>query len=198
MIKKLYEAGCFNFQKFILDNIKKLSLNSNEALVLIKLLEKYPSSNILSRDDLASDLAISKSLLEETLYSLLERKFYEEYIKTDNGIGQDYFSVDCFFDKVEAVLNTNLVNLDDELYMANQYVTAQMNRVLTAKELEILTSLIKEDRYTTKDIERAVEILKGKNKLITIKNIAQSIVVKEDIKISPTPSVVKDFFKSIK
>lgn len=198
MIKKLYEADCFDFKKFIFDNIKKLSLNSNEAIILIKILEGYKKSKILSSEDIANDLAYPKNTVENTLLSLLERNFYEQYVDYNNGIGQEYISIDGFFDKVEAILNNSLVNIDDELFIANQYLTKQMNRILTAKDLEILTSLIKEDRYTSKDIENACSILKAKNKLITMKNIAQAIVVKEEVKPNPTPSVVKDFFKSIK
>lgn len=198
MIKKLYESGCFNFQKFIFDNIKQLSLNSIEAIVLIKMLENYQNSKILSSDDIANNLAYPKNTVEEALLSLLERNFYEQYVNYDNGIGQEYISIDGFFVKVEGVLNNTLVNIDDELFTANQYLSKQMNRLLTARDLEILTSLIKEDRYKAKDIENACDILKSKNKLINMKNVAQAIVVKEEVKVSPTPSVVKDFFKIIK
>lgn len=198
MIKKLYEADCFDYKKFIFDNIKKLSLNSNEAIILIKILDNYKKSKILSSEDIASNLAYSKNTVENTLLSLLDRNFYEQYIDYNNGIGQEYISIDGFFDKVEAILNNTLVNIDDELFIANQYLAKQMNRILTSKDLEILTSLIKEDRYTSKDIENVCSILKTKNKLITMKNIAQAIVVKEEVTPNPTPSVVKDFFKSIK
>lgn len=198
MIKKLYEAGCFNFQKFILDNIKKLSLNPNEAIVLIKILDNYTKTKILSSEDIAKELGYTKAMVEEALLSLMDRTFYEQYINYDNGVGQEYISIDGFFAKAEAILNNTLVNIDDELFLANQYLTKQMNRILSSKDLEILTSLIKDDRYTLKDIETACNSLKNKNKLITIKNIAQAIVVKEEIKTNPTPSVVKDFFKSIK
>ena len=38
MLKKLYNSGYFNYEKFIIENLKKLSLSPDEAIVLTKLL----------------------------------------------------------------------------------------------------------------------------------------------------------------
>lgn len=198
MLKKLYEAGCFNFQKFILDNTKSLSLNSDETMVLIKILEGYFQSKTLSSEALVLSLSLSKAKVDKALASLLERNFYEIYINYDNGVGQEYISIDGFFKKVEAVLGNHSVNIEDEMFSINQYLTKQMNRILTSKELEILTSLIEEDRYRLSDFEKSCEFLKSKGKIITLKNIAQALVVKEEPKQASAPKVIEDFFKSIK
>ena len=50
MLKKLYNAGYFNYEKFIIENLKKLSLSSDEAIVLTKLLYHAKKDNQVSFD----------------------------------------------------------------------------------------------------------------------------------------------------
>ncbi len=198
MIKKLYECGCFNFQKFILEHTKPLALNSDEAVILIKILEGWTKEKTLSSEALVADLSMTKAKADKALASLLERGFYEIYINYDQGIGQEYISLDGFFQKVSAILDANLPDFKDELYSINQYLTKQMNRILTAKELEILTSLVLEDRYTSDDIQKACEYLKGKGKLLSMRSLAQALAVKEEPAVRTSPKVVKDFIERIK
>lgn len=198
MIKKLYECGCFNFQKFILEHTKPLALNSDEAVILIKILEGWTKEKTLSSEALVADLSMTKAKADKALASLLERGFYEIYINYDQGIGQEYISLDGFFQKVSAILNANLPDFKDELYSINQYLTKQMNRILTAKELEILTSLVVEDRYTSDDIQKACEYLKAKGKLLSMRSLAQALAVKEEPAVRTSPKVVKDFIERIK
>lgn len=198
MIKKLYECGCFNFQKFILEHTKPLALNSDEVVILIKILEGWTKEKTLSSEALVADLSMTKAKADKALASLLERGFYEIYINYDQGIGQEYISLDGFFQKVSAILDANLPDFKDELYSINQYLTKQMNRILTAKELEILTSLVVEDRYTSDDIQKACEYLKGKGKLLSMRSLAQALAVKEEPAVRTSPKVVKDFIERIK
>lgn len=198
MIKKLYECGCFNFQKFILEHTKPLALNSDEAVILIKILEGWTKEKTLSSEALVADLSMTKAKADKALASLLERGFYEIYINYDQGIGQEYISLDGFFQKVSAILDANLPDFKDELYSINQHLTKQMNRILTAKELEILTSLVVEDRYTSDDIQKACEYLKGKGKLLSMRSLAQALAVKEEPAVRTSPKVVKDFIERIK
>ena len=199
MIKKLYECNCFDYQKFILNNTKQLSLSVEEAVVLIKLLDNYKISKIMSTETFKS-LALVKSHLEKALLSLLERSFYEIYINYDNGIGVEYISLDGFFNKVEMLLNNEVANPKDELFLVNKYLNEELNRILVSKELDIVSSLVLEDCYKLDDFKRACEYLKGKNKLLNIKNIAQALTVKKEEKtaISPASKTVQAFFDSIK
>ncbi len=198
MLKKLYQMGCFNYQNFILEHMKELYLSSDEAIVLIKILDGYRTNKSLSSESLISSTSLTKSKVDKSLASLLERSFYEIYINYDHGIGQEYISLDGFFVMVEKILNHKNIDTNDELYAVTQYVTKKMNRILTSKELEILTSLIIEDKYTFKDIEKACDYLKLKSKIITLKNIAQALVVKEEGKPKVTSKVAQDFYNKIK
>jgi len=200
MIRKLYESDCFDYQRFILNNSKLLSLSADEVVVLIKLLDNYKNSKIMSTESFKS-LSIVKSHLEKALLSLLERSFYEIYINYDNGIGVEYISLDGFFKKVERILNNQNINPKDELFLVNKFLNEELNRILVAKELDVVSSLVLEDCYKLDDFKRACEYLKGKNKLLNIKNIAQALTVKETEekpKIATAPKSVQAFFNSIK
>lgn len=199
MIRKLYEEGYFQFQKFILDNAKALALTPEESVVLIKILEEYPRSKSLSGEALSENIALTKAKMDKALASLLERGFYEIYIHYEDGIGREYICVDGFFAKVQNILGIRKEDFQDELYRVNQYLTKEMNRILTSKELEILSSLVLEERHTLADIERVCEALKKKGKIITMRALAQGLSVKDEPQpVNPSSKVVQDFFKSIK
>lgn len=197
MIKKLYECGCFNYQKFILDNTKNLSLTPDEAVTLILVLDSYLIDKQLSYERISSKSSLSKAKLDSVLSSLLERHFYEIFISYDNGLGTEVLELDGFFDKVKAILDNKSIDNDDELFRINKYLTKELNRILTSQEIEMLTSLVLEDRYTLNDFEIACEKLKKKNKLITIKGLAQILVKKDEPEVKPS-GYVKDFINSIK
>lgn len=199
MIKKIYDCGCFDYQKFIFDKMKNLALNSDEAIILIKILDKYSISKVLSNDELISELPLTKAKIEKSLASLLERNFYEIYVNyNEKGIGVEYISIDGFFNKVNQILLNNNQDINNEIFKVNQYLTQEMNRVLTSQEIEIVNSLILEDRYTLEDIKTACKKIKDKNKLITMRNLAQALTVKEEAKQAEMPSVLKDFLGKIK
>lgn len=200
MLKKLYEAGYLDYKKIILSNLRKLSLSANEAIVLIKILDNYMQDRNISIDKLQDDLLIPRGEIENALSNLMERNFYEIYINYDNGIGNECTILDGFFRKIEALLNNELDNSSDEMFKINQLVCNYMNRILTSNEFEILSSLVTEDKYDFKAFENACKQLKERKKNITIKSIAQALVVKEPNKPKPSneSSLVKDFFNSIK
>ncbi len=200
MLKKLYEAGYLDYKKLILSNLRQLSLSANEALVLIKILDNFMVDRSVSLEKLQEELLISRAEIETALSNLMERNFYEIYINYDNGVGNECTILDGFFNKIKALLNNELENSSDEIFRINQLISKSMNRILTATEFEILSSLVIKDKYDYKSFDNACKLLKEKKKNITMKSIAQALVVKEDIKPTDniTSSVVKDFFNSIK
>lgn len=200
MIKKLYEAGYLDYSKIILSNLKKLALTTNEALILIKILDNYPKIKSVSIENLQEELLLPISEIEEALSKLEERNFYEMYINYDNGKGTECTILDGFFTKVEALLNNELEleNPSDEIFKINQLIQKYMNRILTSTEFEILSSLVTKDKYNYESFYNACEYLKDKKRNITMKTIAQALVVKEEPKANTAPSFVTDFFNSIK
>lgn len=197
MLKKLYELGYFNYQKYIIEHMKELSLNSDETIILINILDFYKDDKTLSSEKLSQRLSLTKAKIDKALASLLERQYYEIYINYDNGIGQEYISLDGFFNKAEAFIDANSSMSDDELHLVCQYISKEMNRILTSQELEIIQSMVIEDRYSLDDIKKAREVLKINKKLLTMKNLAQALVVKSE-SVKPVNNVLKDFINNIK
>lgn len=197
MLKKLYELGYFNYQKYIIEHMKELSLNSDETIILINILDFYKDDKTLSSEKLSQRLSLTKAKIDKALASLLERQYYEIYINYDNGIGQEYISLDGFFNKAEAFIDANSSMSDDELHLVCQYISKEMNRILTSQELEVIQSMVIEDRYSLDDIKKAREVLKINKKLLTMKNLAQALVVKSE-PVKPVNNVLKDFINNIK
>ena len=80
MVKKLFELGYFNYQDFILDNIKKLSLSPIEALLLIKMLDQFKNDKRILIDNLSNEILEKRKNIEEAISTLMEKGFYSIYI----------------------------------------------------------------------------------------------------------------------
>jgi len=198
MLKKLYDMGFFDYRNFIICNQKSLSLNSDEAIVLIKILENYSHSKSIEHEKIASSVNMTQSKLDKTLASLNERKFYEFYIEEKNGKVEELVSVDGFFNRATAILDNKEDDIKDELFRILQLVTTSLNRTLTSKEIDIVSSLVEEDRYKYDDFKKSIEKISNENRLMTIKTISNELNVKEEVKKSNIRSVGLDFFNSIK
>ena len=101
MIKKLFEAGYFDYKSFILDNLKKLSLSTTEALVLIKIMDNYKITNSFNPEAIREKMNIRKDSFENALAVLLDRKLYEIYLVYDNDIASEAVSLDGNFRTAE-------------------------------------------------------------------------------------------------
>ncbi len=200
MLKKLYECGCFDYRKYIISNQKKLALNSDETIVLINLLDEYLINNAIKSSDIVKKTGLTKAKCEKALNSLFERSFYEIKLVNENEISKEVVSLDNFFDKVSLQLNNEFDNLDDELSQVIKFLNEELNRILTSSELEIVESLVIEDRYKLKDFKASVEIIKSQKSFVSIKDIAQTIVNHEAYskKTEKESTILSDFFKKIK
>ena len=200
MINKLFELGYFKYQDFILDNMKKLSLSTLEAIVLIKMLDEYKIDKRVLIDEISDDIIEKKSLVEEAMSSLIEKGFYSVYVSYDNGLGEEVASLDGFFERVEAILNnTGVIDKEDELFSVIDYLSNVLNRILSSQEVEIVTSLVKEDFYTLDNFKNAVEEKLKNRSVITIKMIARALATKESPKkLNSNNDLMKDFIKNVK
>ena len=196
MLAKLYEADCFNYAKFIIDNQKKLGLNSDEAIILINILDGYKTSKFLSRDVILAKTGLTKAKVDKSLNSLLERSYFQFYVSNkDDGITET-ISLDGFFIKASLILENKFVNFEDELSRVNDYLNNIFNRLLTASEMDIVQSLVLDDRKMLSDFENAYEKVKYK-KVVTFKMLVQALALPE-AKPNNVPPAVSDFFSKIK
>lgn len=200
MLKKIFESGYFDYQNFILDNLKKLSLSPIEAFILIKMLDVFKNDKRILIDDIAKEFVEKRKNIEDSMSNLMEKGYCSIYISYENGLGEESISLDGFFDIAEKIINNvNLPNKEDELFSVIDYLNKELNRILSSQEIEIVTSLVKEDFYTLEDFKNAIEVkLKDKN-IITIKTIAKALATKEKkTKVKSNNDLMKDFIKNVK
>ena len=76
MIKKLYESGCFKYEKFILVHQKELLLSPAACVVLIQMLKEYETNKFFSVASLKERMMITDSDFDNAVTNLLEREFY--------------------------------------------------------------------------------------------------------------------------
>ncbi len=201
MIKKLYELGYFDYRGFILNNLKSLSLSTTEAIVLIKMLDDFKESHTFNSESLRNKMNIRKDTFESALANLLERKIYEIYLSYDNNDrGYETLSFDGFFELVSDILENKQKYDDNEIHSVIMYVSEEFDRVLSSNELDIVKSLIEDDRYSKKDFERAIENIKNSKRLLNIKNLSNELAKSTSLPKTKkdTPECVKNFIKNIK
>ncbi|MBQ9449068.1 MAG: hypothetical protein IJU60_04255 [Acholeplasmatales bacterium] len=201
MLKKLYNSGYFNYEKFIIENLKKLSLSPDEAIVLTKLLYYAKKEQKAIYDILSTELTLKTSELENVLNNLLERGFYNTYLVTTNGVAEEKISLDGFFERAEEIVDYSDVSLDDELHSVISYLKSRMNRQLTSTELDIVSSFVRDDYYKLDDFKVACDKVLKKRKTISIKALSTELASKEKVKneeAKETPDFVKDFIKNLK
>lgn len=200
MLKKIFESGYFNYQDFILENIKKLSISPIEAFILIKMLDAFKNDKRILIDNIAKDFVEKRKNIEDSMSNLIEKGFCSIYISYDNGLGEESISLDGFFEIAERIINNvNASDKNDELASVIEYLNNELNRVLSSQELEIITSLVKEDYYTLDDFKKAIEVKLKDKSVISIKSIAKALATKEKkTKVQSNNDLMKDFIKNVK
>lgn len=196
MIKKLFLAGCFDYKKFIFDNLKRLSLSPNEVIVLITLIDEIKETKKFSISSMEKTILLKREEIENILGTLLERGFYSIYLSKEDGLDEERVSLDGFFLKVEHILEYSDENKEEELYTISNYLSETLNRILTDSELDILKSLVLEDYHKLDEFKAAVKKLE-KRKNITFKLIVSNLNTMNEEK-EKTPSYVLDFIDKLK
>lgn len=200
MIKKLYELGYFDYKNYILDNLKALSLTANEAIILIKILDSYREKASFNVEELRNKVNIRRDLFDTALSNLLERKIYEIYLSYENGVAGEALSLDGFFNLVEDILKGNSSFDESEIHSIIMLVSKEISRVLSSSELDIIKSLVEDDRYVKDDFIVAIDNIKKAKRSVNIKSLSNELAKgKTTPKVKKeTPSYVKDFIKSVK
>ncbi len=174
ILKRLFEADCFDYKKYVLDNLKYLLIDANEAIVLIKIIEYYKESDVFNLDKLRETAPLSKKNFDEALASLLDKNFYSIYLRDKNGISEEAISIEGFFDRCEVLLSSTNVNDQGEFQEILRLVSINLNKILTATEIEVVKSLVNDDMYSKNDFEKAFNKLKDKN-VVNIKTLVSEL-----------------------
>ena len=201
MIKRLYELGYFDYRKFIVDNQKKLSLSPLMSIVLIRALDIYKTKKTTAtQEEFCDNLLISLDEADEVLSKLFEQGFYQIFTsENDNHLVEEFISFDGFFDKVEAVIKNDLLDEGkDDLSKTIFYLQNEMHRVLTSKEIDIVTSLVIDDKYQYDQFTKAVNYLVDHKRNITIKSICDNLSQDTKVHKKKDNKLMKDFMDKIK
>ena len=200
MLKKLYEKGYFDYKKFILENQKKLGLTPNEALVLMELLDSYSNGcDLVSVDDIQNSILLPKDELTEALSKLLTKKYYTIFLKEKDMKSYEAISLDGFFNHAKDIINNTLSDADSDLYTITSILQDKINRILTSSELDIVQTLVNDDKYTLNDFNNVISNLESKKRKITIKVIAQELAQPSSQPKPKKPNkMINDFISKIK
>ena len=200
MLKKLYEKGYFDYKKFILENQKKLGLTPNEALVLMELLDSYSNGcDLVSVDDIQNSILLPKDELTEALSKLLTKKYYTIFLKEKDMKSYEAISLDGFFNHAKDIINNTLSDADSDLYTITSILQDKINRILTSSELDIVQTLVNDDKYTLNDFNNVISNLEAKKRKITIKVIAQELAQPSSQPKPKKPNkMINDFISKIK
>lgn len=201
ILKRLFESDCFDYKKFILDNLKHLIIDASEAIVLIKIIEYYETTDIFNLEKLRETAPLSKKNFDEALASLLDKGFYSIYLKETNGISEEAISIEGFFDRCEQLLSSKTSNDPSELQEILRIVSVGLNKILIATDIEIVKSLVEDDMYTKNDFEKAFVKLKDKN-VVNIKSLVSELEKERKKGLKPKtkeiPQGFLDFVNNIK
>lgn len=201
ILKRLFESDCFDYKKFILDNLKHLIIDASEAIVLIKIIEYYETTDIFNLEKLRETAPLSKKNFDEALASLLDKGFYSIYLNETNGISEEAISIEGFFDRCEQLLSSKTSNEPSELQEILRIVSVGLNKILIATDIEIVKSLVEDDMYTKNDFEKAFVKLKDKN-VVNIKSLVSELEKERKKGLKPKtkeiPQGFLDFVNNIK
>ena len=199
MLETLYKKGYLDFNRIILDNAKILGLNAEEAFVLIKILDNYRHTKSISIEQLQENILITSTKIDKIVADLMEREYYQIFIAYDKGVGKECISFKPLFEKIEQIINNEISFDIYDLEKAAKVLSTNLNRVLTANEIEILESLMTEDHYTLSEIESACKRIVDKKKVLSMRSLTQELANKKtetEVK-KAAPKALKDFFDKI-
>lgn len=199
MLETLYKKGYLDCTKIILDNAKALGLNAEESFVLIRILENYKETKTLSLEHLQENVLITSNKIDKIVADLMERGYYEIFIAYDKGVGKECISFKPLFEKIIKVVNNEVTVDNYDLEKAARFLSSNLNRVLTASELEILESFMTDDHYSLKDIEEATKRITDKKRILSMRTLTQELANKDKVSNvkQEAPKVLKDFFDKI-
>ena len=202
MLRKLYYKGYFNYEKFIIENQKKLSISPIESVLLIKILDIYPTNKNITIDMLSNSILLKPKEIEDALGDLLGRGFIS-YELTNNKSGKaiEEIKIDGIFNIFNDFLNEIDDDKQNELSLVVKYVQRILNKVnLSQNDIDIIKSLVNEDGYTLADFKNACENkLKDRN-LYSIKMIVSALSSNEDSikKENKMSSKMTEFLSKVK
>ena len=131
-MKKIYKQTYFDKQAWILENFDKLSINNNEALLLL-FIEHCNKNNIsLSHELIANKLNLDSKETDKLISDLLSK----HYLSIINGIDGIEFNIDGIF---EFDVERFTIEENADIFST---IEAVFGRLLTTNELQKVNDLL--------------------------------------------------------
>lgn len=126
---KYYQERFFNRRNWILDNIQRLNLNTNETVVILMIDFLNEFQQKIDLQSLSKKCNLSTKIIDETIASLNNKGFIN--ISTKKGV---YFDIDNIFETTNNMIEEN--NLFDKF-------ETEFHRVLSRRETDLLAEWIR-------------------------------------------------------
>lgn len=126
---KYYQERFFNRRNWILDNIQRLNLNTNETVVILMIDFLNEFQQKIDLESLSKKCNLSTKIIDETIASLNNKGFIN--ISTKKGV---YFDIDNIFETTNNMIEEN--NLFDKF-------ETEFHRVLSRRETDLLAEWIR-------------------------------------------------------
>ena len=207
MLKRLFEKYNISLEQIVLKEYKRLSLNKDEAWLLIALFNYTKDNKTFQKRQLASMLDYEPDKLDLILTSLLKKNYYElELVKKSNKTFEK-LNLNKAFKKIQDLIN-NDVN-EEKINQAKDIMQASIlnlekifKRPITNIEYNRLKELLTKDNVNTQVIKDAfakLEELSNPNFNYFEKIILSKPIIAEQINVSDEKKAeVLKLFESIK
>ncbi|MGI6608215.1 MAG: DnaD domain-containing protein [Erysipelotrichaceae bacterium] len=138
---KIYQKRFFNRRNWILENINRLNITSDEALLLLIIDYFNQYNDPLNINTLSKSSNMEKAVVDDTIASLIAKGYL--VLLTDNG--QITFNIDNIFElKNEMIENSNIFEIFE----------SEFGRILSQKEASIISEWLR--IYKHDDIVKAL------------------------------------------
>jgi DNA replication protein DnaD len=174
MLKKVYELGCLNLEKLILKYTKDLSLSSEECLILLKIVENITAGKDINEEDIAKSLKLDAANVSNVMAKFIEQGYLELDVVIEHGICKEKYSIDSLFKALEVILNDEMKENKSESEDIISLLETKFSRVLSSKELEIVSSW-ENNNITKLDVEEACRQLLARDFNLSINRIEKEL-----------------------
>ena len=154
---------------YLIKYYKKFDLETNELLVLIYFLN-CNEKLILDNKKIAKDLYLEENEVLDIINRLIEKRYVSIEMSKDNGIIEEYISLDLFYEKINLFL-IEKDNIDNSTDIYSKF-EKEFGRTLSPVEYETINKWI-ENHIPIELIESALKeaILSGVNSIRYIDKI---------------------------
>lgn len=127
------------FPGYLIKYLPELNLETNELLLLLYLLNNKEKS-AFDPNKISKDLYLTQNTILEIINSLSEKKYISIQMQKENGIIEEFISLDLFFAKI----NSCLVNTDKNDNSTDIYskIEKEFGRTLSPVEYETINKWI--------------------------------------------------------